>query len=203
MSTLSTTNIKHPSSGSNNIVLASDGTTTIPTVKATTELLVGGVTTTANGGTLQISNGITFPATQSACSNANTLDDYEEGSWTPSGEFASNGTRTNVEMRGTYTKVGDAVHVNFYTQVTKGTASGAYRITGLPFAASARTFTIGVAGAADNMTPTVPVWGILDGVTGSSSLVMKKKDSSSSSDLTAADLNTSNAVFAASFTYFV
>jgi hypothetical protein len=27
--------------------------------------------------------GITFPATQSASSNANTLDDYEEGTWTP------------------------------------------------------------------------------------------------------------------------
>jgi len=27
--------------------------------------------------------GITFPATQTASSNANTLDDYEEGTWTP------------------------------------------------------------------------------------------------------------------------
>jgi hypothetical protein len=35
MSTLSTTNLKNPSSGSNNIVLAADGSTTIPTLSAT------------------------------------------------------------------------------------------------------------------------------------------------------------------------
>jgi hypothetical protein len=28
-------------------------------------------------------SGISFPATQSASSDANTLDDYEEGTWTP------------------------------------------------------------------------------------------------------------------------
>jgi hypothetical protein len=37
----------------------------------------------ASDGVLKISNGITFPATQSASSNANTLDDYEEGTFTP------------------------------------------------------------------------------------------------------------------------
>jgi hypothetical protein len=36
MSTLSTTNLKNPSSGSNNIVLGADGSTTIPTLSATT-----------------------------------------------------------------------------------------------------------------------------------------------------------------------
>ncbi len=35
MSTLSTTNLKNPSSGSNNIVLNTDGSTTIPTLSAT------------------------------------------------------------------------------------------------------------------------------------------------------------------------
>ena len=36
------------------------------------------------GATSQSGTGITFPATQSASSDANTLDDYEEGDWTPS-----------------------------------------------------------------------------------------------------------------------
>ena len=35
MATLNTTNIKHASSGSNNIVLASNGSVTIPTLTAT------------------------------------------------------------------------------------------------------------------------------------------------------------------------
>jgi hypothetical protein len=36
MSTLNTTNLKNPSSGSNNIVLGTDGTTTVPTLSSTT-----------------------------------------------------------------------------------------------------------------------------------------------------------------------
>ena len=54
--------------------------------------------------------GITFPATQSASTDANTLDDYEEGTWTPtmtatSGTITLNGTYTS----GKYTKVGRLV----------------------------------------------------------------------------------------------
>ena len=36
------------------------------------------------GATSVTGTGISFPATQSASSDANTLDDYEEGAWTPS-----------------------------------------------------------------------------------------------------------------------
>jgi hypothetical protein len=72
-------------------------------------LVFAGGTTTADG------IGITFPATQSASTNANTLDDYEEGTWTPSqgagltvvGTFSSSGTYTKigrvVTIRGTVT----------------------------------------------------------------------------------------------------
>jgi hypothetical protein len=38
---------------------------------------IGGATPSASG------TGITFPATASASTDANTLDDYEEGTWTP------------------------------------------------------------------------------------------------------------------------
>jgi hypothetical protein len=59
---------------------------------------VGNATPTTSGA------GITFPATQSASSNANTLDDYEEGTWTPTqgvnltivGTFSSSGTYTKI-----------------------------------------------------------------------------------------------------------
>ena len=44
-------------------------------------LLVGTTTANANGGVLQLSSGITFPATQSASTDANTLDEYEEGTY--------------------------------------------------------------------------------------------------------------------------
>jgi len=53
------------------------------TVDSSGRLLVGVGSATANGGVLELSGGITFPATAVAASNANTLDDYEEGTWTP------------------------------------------------------------------------------------------------------------------------
>jgi len=79
--------------------------------------------------------GITFPATQSASSNANTLDDYEEGTWTP---VASSGITTNSgtpAYSGTYTKIGRLVYIT--TRQTAGNitvASGGEVFTGLPFA---------------------------------------------------------------------
>jgi hypothetical protein len=48
------------------------GTATFPTT-----LGVGGATPSTSGA------GISFPATQSPSSDVNTLDDYEEGTWTP------------------------------------------------------------------------------------------------------------------------
>ena len=47
------------------------------TIKGGATISVGGATPSASGA------GITFPATQSASTDANTLDDYEEGTWTP------------------------------------------------------------------------------------------------------------------------
>jgi hypothetical protein len=82
-------------------------------------------------------SGITFPATQSASSNANTLDDYEEGSWTPiiGGTEGASG-QTYASQTGKYTKIGNLVWATgAFTLTAKGTFSGAYVcITGLPFA---------------------------------------------------------------------
>lgn len=110
-------------------------------IAPTGELLVGKTTTTANGGVLQVSNGITFPATQSASSDVNTLDDYEEGTWTPT--YIATGTNfTSVTYdsatRGRYTKVGNMVLVKGFIMsdaITIGSASGAVAIGGLPFTA--------------------------------------------------------------------
>ena len=63
-------------------------------------VLAGG-TTSANG------IGITFPATQSASTNANTLDDYEEGTWTPNVRSLANLTGTPSYYSTLYTKIGN------------------------------------------------------------------------------------------------
>jgi hypothetical protein len=82
--------------------------------------------------------GITFPATQSASSNANTLDDYEEGTWTPTLRGASTaGSYTlSINSNGaSYTKTGRVVTVNAAFSVSSvGSAGTGYaQITGLPF----------------------------------------------------------------------
>ena len=52
-------------------------TTNSGTLISATTIGVGGATPSTSGA------GITFPATQSASTDANTLDDYEEGTFTP------------------------------------------------------------------------------------------------------------------------
>jgi hypothetical protein len=101
-------------------------------------LLVGTSTATANGGVLQVSNGITFPGTQSACSDPNTLDDYEEGTFTPTITFATPGDLSVTYARniGQYTKTGNLVSISVTIQTSAfahTTASGQVRIAGLPF----------------------------------------------------------------------
>ena len=92
-----------------------------------TTISVGGATPSTSGA------GITFPATQSASSDANTLDDYEEGTWTPNiagitvvGTFSSSGI---------YTKVGRMITVvaNFQGTTSVAVAAGDGFSTNLPF----------------------------------------------------------------------
>jgi hypothetical protein len=74
-------------------------------------------------------NGIKFPATQVASADANVLDDYEEGTWTPS----LGGTATYTSRFGTYTKVGNLVTALFFIRVNSiGTGTRA-TVAGLPF----------------------------------------------------------------------
>jgi len=111
--------------------LSASGQATIPTIN-----LTGGQ--------------ITFPATQSASADANCLDDYEEGTWTPQLTFggSSSGMVTGV-AQASYTKVGRIVQVTFdYSYSTKGGATGTVNIAGLPFpatgSATAQGYSLGV-----------------------------------------------------------
>jgi hypothetical protein len=84
-------------------------------------------------------NGIVFPAIKVPSTNANTLDDYEEGTWTPAiiGTTVS-GTGTYSLRRGTYTKIGDSVHARCWVAMTTHSGgSGNLRLIGLPFTVGA------------------------------------------------------------------
>ena len=82
---------------------------------------------------------IKFPATQNASANANTLDDYEEGSWTPVVQFGGASTGiTYTTQAGSYTTVGNIVVAEFIvTLSSKGSSTGNASITGLPYAPAA------------------------------------------------------------------
>ena len=68
---------------------------------------------------------------------ANKLDDYEEGTWTPTivGSSGASGQSYNIQ-NGYYTKIGSFVHYTFDVSLTTaGTFSGSYVVIGgLPFA---------------------------------------------------------------------
>jgi hypothetical protein len=82
--------------------------------------------------------GITFKAAQVANADPNTLDDYEEGTFTPTITYETPGTLsiTYNNTTGRYIKIGRLVYINIDVRIagfTKGTASGPWGFTGLPF----------------------------------------------------------------------
>ena len=111
-------------------------------------VLVGITSARANAGDVQVSKGISFPATQSAQSDANTLDDYEEGTWTPTiGASTTLPTSvTYVTQTGRYTKIGRMVSIQGRLQISAISGGvGNFAINGLPFANSANIVGAGLS----------------------------------------------------------
>lgn len=117
----------------------------VATPSFTTTIGVGGATASASG------SGISFPATQSASTDVNTLDDYEEGTWTPT--LSSDGTAPTVTSyatrSGTYTKIGNRVYLTCVIRATlSAVGTGNPQVTGLPFSAASGV----IAGVAMGLT---------------------------------------------------
>ena len=140
------------------IELQSNGTTALTVntnegIQILNCLGVGNATPSTSGA------GITFPATQSASTDANTLDDYEEGSWTPTFEGGTtNPTLTYAAQVARYTKIGNVVTVNGRIRVNtiSSAGSGICYIAGLPFAtaSTANLQNAGCIGTAFNWSTT-------------------------------------------------
>jgi len=92
---------------------------------------------------MSTSEGIDFGA---AGSSANTLDDYEEGTWTPAFVGVTNtpGLHNNV---GRYTRIGRLVVLQFFQQTSGSPAptfsnnSAAFQISGVPFSVQGHGYT--------------------------------------------------------------
>ncbi len=117
---------------SGEIELQSNGTTALKVntnegIQILNCLGVGNATPSTSGA------GITFPATQSASTDANTLDDYEEGTWTPV-DGSGAGLTLTVNGAARYVKIGRFVFFAVNEIVYPSTANGSSaRINGLPF----------------------------------------------------------------------
>jgi hypothetical protein len=120
--------------GTDTVTISTGGTAAVivdsgQRTKFPTTIGVGNATPSTSG------SGITFPATQSASSDANTLDDYEEGTFTPTlGGQTTNPTVTYTAQTGFYTKIGNVVTVfgKIATTAISG-GSGFAIFAGLPF----------------------------------------------------------------------
>ena len=88
---------------------------------------------------LYLSGGVVFgDAGGSGTSSSNTLDSYEEGTFTPTlTGGTSAGTTTYNGRSGDYTKIGNTVRVGFYISFTAATGTGEMRLGGLPFTQNA------------------------------------------------------------------
>jgi hypothetical protein len=117
-----------------NAAIALSKLATTGTMTFASTIGVGGATPAASGA------GITFPASVSASTDANTLDDYEEGTWTPilGGEGTNTG-QTYTSQVGRYTKIGNRVYISGYVKLSVlGTLGGTYAaIKSLPFTSNA------------------------------------------------------------------
>ena len=90
----------------------------------------------ATGGTLTSTGLITASAGVAigGTGAANTLDDYEEGTWTPAMDAATTSPNSITTGEGYYTKIGNQV-IAFgnLLDINRSGAAGNARITGLPF----------------------------------------------------------------------
>jgi hypothetical protein len=133
--------IDSPNSNTNRTLTLPDATGTIITtaggaaISGTTGTFTGLVDISAAG-----AGQIKFPATQNASSDVNTLDDYEEGTWTPTFFGSSSaGTTTYNSRAGNYTKVGRLVTVNASMAISSATGTGVVTIGGFPFTSASGT----------------------------------------------------------------
>jgi hypothetical protein len=107
-------------------------TLSAPAVAGTNTITLPAVTGTAVvTGTTPTLNGITFPATQVPSADANTLDDYEEGTWTV-GTIAAG--YTIQQQSGRYIKIGNLVSISGFVMFSAvGAATSQVVVNGLPF----------------------------------------------------------------------
>jgi hypothetical protein len=120
---------------------------------------------------LYLSSGVYLGGTVAA----NLLDDYEEGTWTPTirGSVTS-GTYTYVANEGAYTKVGRMVSLSFYiTNISVSSAGSGYiQIIGLPFEKRSTHFPSGACALSDIDMNSSTTWATAEFISASATSIL-------------------------------
>ena len=120
--------ITPPATNTNRAITLPDAAGTIQVsgnpISGTTGTFTGLVDISAAG-----AGQIQFPATQNASANANTLDDYEEGTWTPTILQGGGG----ITGTGNYVKIGRLVSINIDANLNGVRNGSVFQIGGIPF----------------------------------------------------------------------
>ncbi|NBQ46954.1 MAG: hypothetical protein EBU33_00650 [Sphingobacteriia bacterium] len=131
------------------------------TVTTTTSVAVGGSTLSGSG------SGVQFPATQSASTDANTLDDYEEGTYTPTITTTTGSITLNSSYNTlSYIKIGQLVTITGRIRVTSVSLPTGRLLFTIPFNTTAGTqesgrgqcFGVGVESATVSMNSYMIDW---------------------------------------------
>jgi hypothetical protein len=144
---------------------------------------------------------IQFPATQNASADANTLDDYEEGSFTT----VLDGTTavSYANQVGRYTKIGRIVQVQFLLQTNSQTfaSSGAtLTISGLPFSGSFPGYQGGEGAVWFN---SITFSGMVSAVTTGTTIQFRQSNSGGSSSMLANSAVTGGMIIHGTIVYMV
>jgi hypothetical protein len=188
-----------------NIIFRVNGATERMRIDSSGNVLIGVTSANANGGVLQLKSGITFPATQVAATDANTLDDYEEGTWTPTIEFggASVGL-TYASQLGRYTKIGNQVTVWFDVRLSaKGSSTGNVTIPGLPFVINSNSRATGIGDPIDAMTGLVAGGAIILQAAATTSFIYLFQQTTTARGLMGSSNFNNTSAISGSITYFV
>jgi hypothetical protein len=152
-----------------------------------------------NDGTLSV--GLKFPGTQVTSSDANTLDDYEEGAWTPGVTVGSGSVSLNTSS-GVYTKIGRMVTATGYLNVSSSTGSGFLRITNLPFTCSNSDAAAGPASFYYDVLNASPGQPLMGYVVKNTTYILIESDSSGSG-IDAAGVLATGSIIKVTVTYIV
>lgn len=148
--------------------------------------------------------GIAFPAMQVSSADANTLDDYEEGVWTPiiGGSGGESGQAYSVQS-GKYKKIGSAVLCAFDVRLsTKGKITSTVQLKGFPFSPDSSMPCAIAFSFFQNLATSVYALGASTGGSTVANVSMMTAAATTPSYLSAADLSNTTTL-QGSFIYFV